>query len=63
MTAPPTVREHVSDWWTRPRAVLPLVGLLVVLLALLTPQPSLGRIGDPRLSTHLAGSLGARAFA
>ena len=63
MTAPPTAREHVSGWWTRPRAVLPLVGSLVVLLALLTPQPSLGRIGDPRLSTHLAGSLGARAFA
>jgi hypothetical protein len=43
--------------------VLPLVGAFVVLLALLTPQPSLGRIGDPRLSSHLAGSLGARALA
>lgn len=63
MTALQAGREPVSDWWTRPRFVLPLVGALVVLLALLTPQPSLGRTGDPRLSTHLAGSLGARAFA
>ena len=59
--APAPARQR--DWWARPRVVLPLVGAFVVLLALLTPQPSLGRMGDPRLSTHLAGSLGARALA
>ncbi len=57
--APSTPRE----WWTRPRVVLPLVGAFVVLLALLTPEPSLGRVGDSRLSSHLAGSLGARLLA
>ena len=60
-TAPGLVRER--DWWARPRVVLPLVAAFVVLLALFTPQPSLGRMGDGRLSTHLAGSLGARALA
>jgi hypothetical protein len=43
--------------------VLPLVGAIVVLVALLTPQPSVGRMGDPRLSSHLAGGLNARALA
>ena len=61
MNAPPPARPR--DWWTRPRVVLPLVGTFVVLLAVLTPQPQLGRMGDPRLSSHLAGSLGARALA
>jgi hypothetical protein len=51
------------DWWTRPRVVLPLLGALVVLIALLTPQRFTGRDGDPRLSSHLAGSLGARVLA
>ncbi len=61
MTGPtPAARR---DWWARPRVVLPIVAAFVVLLALLTPQPSFGRIGDPRLSAHLAGSLGARLLA
>ncbi|MBW8768913.1 MAG: hypothetical protein JF589_04070 [Gemmatimonadetes bacterium] len=49
-----------SEWWARPRVVLPVVGALVVLVALITPQPDAGRAGDPRLSTHTAGALGAR---
>jgi hypothetical protein len=49
-----------SEWWARPRVVLPIVGALVVLVALLTPQPDAGRTGDPRLSSHLTGALGAR---
>ena len=61
MTGPGSARR--SDWWARPRVVLPLVGAIVVLVALLTPQPSVGRMGDPRLSSHLAGGLGARALA
>ena len=63
MSEPTPAPIRRRDWWTRPRVVLPIVGAFVVLLALLTPQPSLGRFGDPRLSSHLAGSLGARALA
>lgn len=55
--------KRVPDWWTRPRVVLPIVGAFVILLALLTPQPSLGRMGDARLTSHLAGSLNARLLA
>jgi len=51
-----------NEWWTRPRVVLPVVGALVVLVALLTPQVNGGRSGDTRLSTHLTGSQGARLF-
>lgn len=47
------------EWWARPRVVLPTIGVLVVLVALLTPQPNGGRTGDQRLSTHLTGALGA----
>jgi hypothetical protein len=57
--APPPRR---AEWWARPRVVLPIVGVLVVLVALLTPQPDAGRTGDPRLSSHLAGALGAKLF-
>jgi hypothetical protein len=48
------------EWWARPRVVLPLIGVLVVLVALLTPQVNGGRTGDQRLSTHLTGALGAK---
>ncbi len=56
---PPARRE----WWTRPATVLPLVATIVVLVALLSPQAASGRFGDPRLSSHLASSLGARVLA
>ena len=49
-----------SDWWARPRVVLPVIGALVILVALLTPQASDPRTGDQRLSTHLTGALGAK---
>lgn len=62
MTAPKPAPPRRREWWARPGVVLPLVGALVVLVALLTPQPSGGRLGDDRLSSHLAGSLGARAL-
>ena len=51
------------DWWARPRVVLPVVGAIALLVALLTPEPTVGRIGDSRLSSHLTGSLGAGALA
>jgi hypothetical protein len=63
MSAPEGPPGRTRDWWARPRVVLPLVASIVVLLALLTPQPSVGRMGDDRLSSHLAGSLGARLLA
>jgi hypothetical protein len=63
MTGAPPAPKRPRDWWARPGVVLPIVGAFVVLLALLTPQPSLGRLGDSRLSTHLSGGLGARALA
>jgi hypothetical protein len=53
-----------GDWWSQPRVVLPLAAVLMLLLAIVTPQPSSsGRLGDPRLSAHLAGSLGAKLLA
>jgi hypothetical protein len=58
----PAPAPHRAEWWARPRIVLPIVGVLVVLVALLTPQPDAGRTGDQRLSSHLAGALGARLF-
>jgi hypothetical protein len=48
------------EWWTRPGVVLPLVATIVIIVAVFTPQASSGRFGDPRLSAHQAGSLGAR---
>ncbi len=64
MTTPPTTRPDVihTEWWTRPAVVLPVVGSVALLVALLTPQAASGRFGDPRLSTHLASSLGARVL-
>ena len=57
--APPRPR----DWWSRPKVVLPIVGAIAVIVALVTPEPTIGRIGDSRLSSHLTGSLGAGALA
>lgn len=50
------------DWWARPAIVLPAVAALLFLVVLLTPQSTSGRVGDDRLSAHLAGSLGARGL-
>jgi hypothetical protein len=50
------------DWWTRPSVVLPIIASIVLVVALLTPQRTSGRVGDDRLSSHLSGSLGARAL-
>ncbi|MCY7379183.1 MAG: hypothetical protein LH467_07600 [Gemmatimonadaceae bacterium] len=59
----PAEANHTHDWWAQPKVVLPIVGAVAILLALLTPQGSAGRLGDSRLSAHLAGLLGARALA
>jgi hypothetical protein len=60
VSEPTPAPPRSGEWWTRPRVVLPIVGALVVLVALLTPQSDTGRAGDPRLSSHLTGTLGAR---
>lgn len=59
--APAPTRQR--DWWARPKVVLPFVGAIALIVALLTPQPTTGRVGDSRLSSHLTGSLGAAALA
>jgi hypothetical protein len=56
----PSASPRSAEWWARPRVVLPIVGALIVLVALLTPQSNAGRTGDARLSSHLTGALGAR---
>lgn len=50
-------------WWTRPGRMLPLVGSVLLLVALLTPEATNGRFGDARLSSHISGSMGARVLA
>ena len=59
-SSPLTMRSR--EWWTRPAVVLPVVATIVLLVALLTPQVAQGRFGDARLSSHLAGSMGARVL-
>jgi hypothetical protein len=63
MSATDPAPSRPPDWWARPKVVLPLVGAIAVIVALLTPEPTIGRIGDARLSSHLTGSLGAGALA
>ena len=60
MTAPTPPSAPRGEWWTRPSIVLPAVAVLVVLVALLTPQATAGRTGDDRLSSHLSGAQGAK---
>ena len=61
MTNPPAAAP-AREWWTRPGVVLPLVGTVALIVALITPQAASGRFGDARLSSHLASSLGARVL-
>ena len=65
MTTPTSlpVESPRAEWWTRPGVVLPVVCSVALLVALLTPQAAAsGRFGDPRLTTHLANSLGAKVL-
>ena len=61
MTMPPA-GARAREWWTRPGVVLPIVGTVALIVALITPQAASGRFGDARLSSHLASSLGARVL-
>ena len=62
MTTSPPSPPRVQEWWTRPAIMLPLVGTIALIVALITPQAAGGRFGDPRLSSHLASALGARVL-
>jgi hypothetical protein len=61
VTAASATESGARRWLTRPAVVLSLIGAVVVFVAIRTPEPSqTGRVGDARLSSHLAGSQGAR---
>jgi hypothetical protein len=61
MTAVPAVDSGARRWWARPAVVLSFIGVVVVFVAIRTPEPSpTGRMGDARLSSHLSGPQGAR---
>jgi hypothetical protein len=47
--------------WLRPRVVFPVLGLLLVLMVVLTPQPEMG-VAEPRLTTHSVAPNGARGL-
>ena len=59
---PPPTRgsRPPQQWFLRPRVVLPAILVLIVLVALLTPEEIRGRSGDARLTTYSAGPQGAR---
>lgn len=62
MSAPAAGVERARPWYTRPKITLPIVGVLIVAVALLTPQQTVGRGGDPRLSTFSTAPMGGRLF-
>ena len=62
MTAPKPPSPVEVPWYTRPPVVLPLVGTLIVLAALLAPQATVGRGGDPRLSSYSSAPMGGKIF-
>jgi hypothetical protein len=62
MTAAPTPRGAAPSWYARPKIVLPIIGVLLVLMAVNVPQENIGRSGDPRLTTYSTGPMGAKMF-
>ena len=62
MTAPKLPAPPGTPWYTRPAVVLPLVGALILLAALMTPQATVGRGGDTRLSTFSTAPMGGKIF-
>jgi hypothetical protein len=49
-------------WYARPAIILPITAALIVLSALVTPQPDAGRGGDSRLTTYSTSPMGGRMF-
>jgi hypothetical protein len=54
--------QRALAWYTRPRIVLPLVAAVIVASALLTPEATTGRGGDPRLTTYSSAPQGGMLF-
>jgi hypothetical protein len=59
-SAPTRGSQPPRRWFLRPRVVLPAILVLIVLVALLTPEEIRGRSGDARLTTYSASPQGAR---
>lgn len=60
MSAPRATTAERAPWFLRPKIALPILAVLFVILAVLTPESSNeGRAGDSRLSTFSRGSQGA----
>ena len=51
-----------AKWFARPEVILPVVGAMILLVALIAPQAKFGRTGDARLSTYSTEPQGARLF-
>ena len=62
MTSPRLPDAGGLPWYARPAIVLPIVAVLIVISALVTPQPTVGRGGDSRLSTYSTAPMGAKLF-
>lgn len=50
----------MPPWYTRPRIALPIVGALIVAVAVFTPQETIGRNGDQRLSSFSTAPMGGQ---
>ena len=56
-------RSDSTGRWLRPGVVLPLLGVVLVLAIVFTPQgATVGRVGSDRLTTHSTESQGARGL-
>ncbi len=64
MTSPanPAPVPPRAKWFARPGVVLPVVGALILLVALVAPQATFGRTGDARASSYSTEPQGARLF-
>ena len=62
MTAPRPSARSAPPWYARPKIALPIVGALIVLMAINMPQANVGRSGDSRLSTFSSAPMGGRMF-
>ncbi|HXD22768.1 MAG TPA: DUF4350 domain-containing protein [Gemmatimonadaceae bacterium] len=62
MTAPDAAAPAPQAWYLRPKVVLPVVGLLILIMAVNVRERNIGRTGDPRLSAFSTAPMGARMF-
>jgi hypothetical protein len=60
VSAPAPAGRDAARWYVRPAVMLPLVAVLIIVSALLTPQQTIGRSGDSRLSTYSTAPMGGR---